>query len=255
MQILWLHCWRVSIENRRGTFFQLHKLGVAVTAVVCLLGWSWLIWGIVFVSQDITYVRISRTGLPVPNWLLGVGLIIVLLMSIKETVSGWSYYVDFEDGMIKTKGHRFMPPQSRFQFKLQIKTKDITAIRVIKSHYNSNKKPSSVLARTAPITYFEFTLANGRTKWLDIYLFSKKQRIRMLDIINEELGTDYDCEAMYKKGESIEGGCARWLCPRKKKKTKTRREEPGGEFDHSSEKSGSGEENDSDRMRNNESDD
>ena len=148
-----------------------------------------------------------------------------------------------------------MPPQSRFQFKLQIKTKDITAIRVIKSHYNSNKKPSSVLARTAPITYFEFTLANGRTKWLDIYLFSKKQRIRMLDIINEELGTDYDCEAMYKKGESIEGGCARWLCPRKKKKTKTRREEPGGEFDHSSEKSGSGEENDSDRMRNNESDD
>ena len=175
MQILWLHCWRVSIENRKGTFFQLHKLGVAVTAVVCLLEWSWLIWGIVFVSQDITYVRISRTGLPVPNWLLGVGLIIVLLMSIKETVSGWSYYVDFEDGMIKTKGHRFMPPQSRFQFKLQIRIKDITAIRVIKSHYNSIKKPSSILARTAPITYFEFTLANGRTKWLDIYLFSKKQ--------------------------------------------------------------------------------
>ena len=243
------------MKTGRVRFFQLHKLGVAVTAVACLLGWSWLIWGIVFVSQDIAYVRISRTGLPVPNWLLGVGLIIVLLMSIKETVSGWSYYVDFEDGMIKTKGHRFMPPQSRFQFKLQIKIKDITAIRVIKSHYNSIKKPNPILACSAPITYFEFTLANGRTKWLDIYFFSKEQRIRMLDIINEELDTDYDYEAMCKKGESIEGGCARWLCPRKKKKTKTRREEPGGESDHSSEKSGSGEENDSDRMRNNESDD
>lgn len=143
------------MKTGRVRFLQLHKLGVAVTAVVCLLGWSWLIWGIVFVSQDITYVRISRTGLPVPNWLLGVGLIVVLLMSIKETVSGWSYYVDFEDGMIKAKGHRFMPPQSRFQFKLQIRIKDITEIRVIKSHYNSNKKPSSILARTAPITYFE----------------------------------------------------------------------------------------------------
>lgn len=65
------------MKTGRVRFFQLHKLGVAVTAVVCLLGWSWLIWGIVFVSQDITYVRISRTGLPVPNWLLGVGLIIV----------------------------------------------------------------------------------------------------------------------------------------------------------------------------------
>lgn len=243
------------MKTGRVRFFQLHKLGVSAYAGIYLLGLSWLIWGIVFVSQDITYVRISRTGLPVPNWLLGVGLIIVLLMSIKETVSGWSYYMDFEDGMIKTKGHRFMPPQSRFQFKLQIKIKDITAIRVIKSHYNSIKKPNPILACSAPITYFEFTLANGRTKWLDIYFFSKEQRIRMLDIINEELGTDYDYEAMYKKGESIEGGCARWLCPRKKKKTKTRREEPGGASDHSSEKSGSGEENDSDRMRNNESDD
>ena len=206
------------MKTGRVRLFQLHKLGVAVTAVVCLLGWSWLIWGIVFVSQDITYVRISRTGLPVPNWLLGVGLIIVLLMSIKETVSGWSYYVDFEDGMIKTKVHRFMPPQSRFQFKLQIRIKDITAIRVIKSHYNSIKKPNPILACSAPITYFEFTLANGRTKWLDIYFFSKEQRIRMLDIINEELGTDYDYEAMYKKGESIEGGCARGFAPGRKRR-------------------------------------
>lgn len=139
------------MKTGRVRFFQLHKLGVSAYAGIYLLGLSWLIWGIVFVSQDITYVRISRTGFPVPNWLLGVGLIIVLLMSIKETVSGWSYYADFEDGMIKTKGHRFMPPQSRFQFKLQIRIKDITAIRVIKSHYNSNKKPNPILACSAPI--------------------------------------------------------------------------------------------------------
>ena len=115
-------------------------------------------------------------------------------------------YIDFEDGMIKTEGDRMLPPKLRLQFKLKIKIKDITAIRVIKSNYNSLKKSSSVLYNKAPATYFEFTLSNGRTKWLYIHTYSKKQRIKMINIINGELGTNYDYVEMYKNLELIKGG-------------------------------------------------
>ena len=122
-----------------------------------------------------------------PDWLMITLIAMVLAMFCWCLVASYAYYIDFEDGMIKTEGDRMLPPKLRLQFKQKIKIKDITAIRVIKSNYNSLKKSSSVLYNKAPATYFEFTLSNGRTKWLYIHTYSKKQRIKMINIINGEL--------------------------------------------------------------------
>ena len=194
------------MKKKRIRFYQ---LSIAYTI-------AWVVSGSIFAGIQVDYIIMLATDgddgsmfqgwLYLPDWLMITLIAMVLAMFCWGLVASYAYYIDFEDGMIKTEGDRMLPPKLRLQFKLSIKIKDITAIRVIKSNYNSLKKSSSVLYNKAPATYFEFTLSNGRTKWLYIHTYSKKQRIKMINIINEELGTNYDYVEMYKNVELIKGG-------------------------------------------------
>ena len=192
------------MKKKRIRFYQL-SIWLIYDIIISLAFWGvcviTIVWAIMDSDDGFTYKR----WLFIPDWLMITMVVIGFARSILEWLV-YAYHIDFEDGMIKTDGHRLTAKKFRLQFKLNIKITDITAIRVIKSNYNSLKKSSSVLYNKAPATYFEFTLSNGRTKWLYIHTYSKKQRIKMINIINEELGTNYDYVEMYKNGEQIKGG-------------------------------------------------
>lgn len=193
------------MKKKRIRFYQ---LGIAHTI-------AWVVWGSFPVGMMVYYIIMIATDgndgytkgwLYLPDWLMITLIGILLVAFFWGLCASNEYHIDFEDGKIKTEGDRVVSRTFRLQFKLSIKIKDITAIRVIKSNYNSLKKFSAALYNSVPHTYFEFTLSNGRTKWLYIHTYSKKQRIKMINIINGELGTNYDYVEMYKNVELIKGG-------------------------------------------------
>lgn len=194
------------MKKKRIRFYQLSIAYTILWLALCLSYVSIAVYFIVMLATDGDDGYMYRDRLFLPDWLMITLAVIVLVMFFRALVESYAYHIDFEDGIIKTDGERLTAKKFRLQFKLSIKIKDITAIRVIKSNYNSLKKSSSVLYNKAPATYFEFTLSNGRTKWLYIHTYSKKQRIKMINIINGELGTNYDYVEMYKNGELIKGG-------------------------------------------------
>ena len=192
------------MKKGRIRFYQL-SIAIIWDIIVNLAFWGLCVITIVWEITDGEDGFMYKRWLFIPDWLMITVVVICFAKSVLELCRAYVYHIDFEDGIIKTDGERLTAKKFRVQFKLSIKITDITAIRVIKSNYNSLKKPS-VLYNKAPATYFEFTLSNGKTKWLHIRHYSKKQRIKMINLINEELGTTYDYVEMYKNGELIRGG-------------------------------------------------
>lgn len=209
---------RSNMKPGRIRFYQKSPIFFSTVPVISLLGVAWLIFGIIYFIKDIYgVVGYEGTWLYVPNWMVVVLLIYILVRGIREWISILEYHIDFENGVITTNGDRFRRESEMVQYGLQIKISHIKSIRLIKSNYNSRKKPCLALAYSHANSYFEFTLLNGSTKWLRIELFSKKQRMQMLNIINEELGTSYDYETMYRNGELIKGGAIWNRKPKNKK--------------------------------------
>ena len=162
------------MKKGRIRFYQLSIAYTILWLALCLSYVSIAVYFIVMLATDGDDGYMYRDRLFLPDWLMITLAVIVLVMFFRALVESYAYHIDFEDGIIKTDGERLTAKKFRLQFKLSIKIKDITAI--------------------------------GRTKWLYIHTYSKKQRIKMINIINGELGTNYDYVEMYKNLELIKGG-------------------------------------------------
>ena len=87
------------------------------------------------------------------------------------------------------------PKKHRIQFPLAVNYNDIQGIALVYSYLNSEKRRiKSVRYGLGLLTYYELTLANGKTKWIHLNRFSKKQRKQMLEIINKKANLNISWE-------------------------------------------------------------
>lgn len=116
----------------------------------------------------------------------------------------------FWEDRIEATGN-FGKKDDKIQFPDEINYSDIENIKVIYVNKNSRKKTIRTynLGNLQPKLYFEILLTTGKTKWLFISGYSKRQRNEMLRIINSKTGKNFVYSQLeksdlsfYKKGQS-----------------------------------------------------
>lgn len=120
-------------------------------------------------------------------------------------VNGWHNQIILYDDRIVVTGHIIIKKQG-IQFPDEIQYSEIENVTLICANANSLKKRmknANVYASLRALMYFEFTLKNGKTKWVFIEPFSKKQRVELLDMINVKAGLNLSYSLLEKKDLSI----------------------------------------------------
>lgn len=134
------------------------------------------------------------------------GIVFGGIMLVTFTIFLWMSIdnrIIFFDEKIYVSGEKY-PKFLRAQYKDEILYSRIETIRIIYSCKSSKKKnlDSSPLGyQIQARTFFEFILNNRRKKWVHITYFSKKQRIKMIDIINEKTGLSLSYDQMLKESK------------------------------------------------------
>lgn len=118
--------------------------------------------------------------------LLAVGFMLYVI-----TANVYNRVIFFEDKFIVTG--QLYGKKDRTQFREEILYSDISDIKMVYSNKNSKKKYSEnvFLGTLNPKLYYEFILKNGKSKWIAISFYSKKQRKAMLDIINGKTNSNF----------------------------------------------------------------
>lgn len=121
----------------------------------------------------------------------------------------WHNIIILDDDKITIKGHYWLFEKKKkqrkyiIQFPDEIKYSDIEDIAIIYADANSKKMKKyqgySRYGSGKPYSYYEITLSNNKTKWIYLDCFSKKQREKMLNIINEKTGLDLSYETLERK--------------------------------------------------------
>ena len=177
----------------KKTFYQLHIgifVGFCVILVVVMMSMYLIVEGIsggITSKDDVTYI-VS-------------GICVILLMAYSFITAFW-YRIVCLDNQIKIIGHRG-PKADRTQFDDIILYSDIVDIKIILTEKNSKKKPIRTVINPAPKLFYEFLLNSGKTKWLFITPFSKKQRKEMLEIINSKTGKNFSYDTLEREDLSI----------------------------------------------------
>ena len=87
---------------------------------------------------------------------------------------------------------QLFPAFCKRQFRDEVLYTDIANISLVRSTKGSKKKrvPNDRGGRSVGTiyTYMQFELKSGRKKWYGITFFSKRQRLQMLDILNQKTG-------------------------------------------------------------------
>lgn len=167
-------------------FFQLHIIYIFLILLIFLFALIGLYSLYIGIVEKFTFLIIF-------------GLIFFSMISINIFMSAY-YHITFTEDHIYISGE-LLSRSERTQFRDLIEYKEISDIKVVIDTKNSKNKPFPwyVSSRYTPRTYFEFTLNNGKRKRMYIMFFSKKQRIKMVDIINEKCDLDKDYMIMYKE--------------------------------------------------------
>ena len=162
------------------------------------------------------YVRLMCLGM------LAVGLYLIILSAFKLNIvmgligtfpviislyayiTAFNNRIIFMNDIIKVTGNLGKKTE-RIQFSDEITYSDIEDIKIIYVNKNSIKKTilSTNLGNLQPKLYFEIILNGKESKWLLIGTFSKKQRIKMLEIINSKTGKNFVYDEIEKKDFSI----------------------------------------------------
>lgn len=131
-----------------------------------------------------------------------VGLI-PIGVAVYSAITYLYYRVEFLDDKLITLGD-INGTIGQTQYKVEIKYSEIEDVRLVFSNKNSKKKSYNIAtSNIAPKMYFEFLLKSGKTKWICINQFSKKQRIEMLEIINSKTGKNFDYNLLEEHDLSI----------------------------------------------------
>ena len=126
--------------------------------------------------------------------------------------------VIFYEDRIFITGHKDNK-KARVQFEEKIMFSEIETVNRLCSNKNSKKRTrnSNTTNDLRPYAYFEFVLKNGKTKWLCITYFSRKQRREMISIINEKTGLNLNYDKMVEEDLS-------YFARKKKSKEQTKKE-------------------------------
>lgn len=190
----------------KKTFYQLHIgifVGFCVILVFVMISMYLIVEGIsggITSQDDVTYI-VS-------------GICVILLMTYSFIKAFW-YRIVCLDDRIKIIGHKGSKVD-KIQFDDIILYSEIIDVKIILTEKNSKKNSIYTLYNPTPRLFYEFLLNNGKTKWVLITPFSKKQRKEMLEIINSKTGKSFSYDTIEKLDKSIYGML-------KKKKTKKQR--------------------------------
>lgn len=157
----------------KRTFYQLH-FGFLLSILIYIF---FIVVGLYCISLSFVDKKI---------FLFFVGLIPTIIFSYN--LIGVIYYriIFFENKILITG--ELCNKKYRTQFKDEILYSDIDKIDIIYVNKNSNKKPLKEVSFNSlrPRLYFNFTLKNKDTKWVHISHFSKRQKEKMINIINNK---------------------------------------------------------------------
>ena len=137
------------------------------------------------------------------NFFIGLIGIIPIAISLYAYISTFNNRIVFFDGTMKVTGNLGKKTEI-IQFPDEINCADILNIKLVYANKNSKQKiVSANFGNLQPKLFFEITLSNNKAKWVLVSLFSKKQRIEILNIINKISGKAFDYEELEKQDLSI----------------------------------------------------
>ena len=177
----------------KKTFYQQH-IGMFVAFCVILV---FVIIGMYLIVQGLGDENISKDDLLE----IALGVCVILFM-IYSFVSVMFYRVECLEDRINIIGHKG-PKIDRIQFDDIILYSEIIDVKFILTEKNSKKNSVYTLYNSAPRLFYEFLLNNGKTKWVLITPFTKKQRKEILEIINSKTGKNFSYDTLEKEDLSI----------------------------------------------------
>ena len=177
----------------KKTFYQQHPGMLGAFCIIVVF----IIMGAYLIIEGLDDRDLSKDNLL--EIILGV---IVITFMIYSFISGLLYRVKFLEESINIIGYRGSKVD-KIQFDDIILYSEIIDIKIILTEKNSKKKSVDTLYPSAPKLFFEFLLNNGKTKWLFVTPFSKKQRKEMLEIINSKTGKNFSYDDLEKEDLSI----------------------------------------------------
>ena len=170
----------------RKIYYQLH-IGFILTTIFYVIVVGGSITGVIMGIMDIkSYLPVIPTGLFIAFYFayayFSIAYYRIILLDDRIHATG-----EFGNSEVKT------------QFKDDVYYCDIADIRLVYVNKNSKKKGFSgpSYGNMRPRMFFEFILNNGKTKWIHISYFSKKQKNEILSIVNRNTGLNASYDQMY----------------------------------------------------------
>ena len=96
------------------------------------------------------------------------------------------HHVKFDETGIHVSTDK-LEKEAKIQYETHIAYEDISQVKIVQSIKNSRRKfiKSMAISSNSLKTYLEFTLTSGKVEWIFIMYFSKKQRLQMINLINQ----------------------------------------------------------------------
>lgn len=110
----------------------------------------------------------------------------------------------FYDKKIVITGHWIIKNEG-LQFSDEIEYSEIKDVSIICANTNSLKKriKKAGYSSLRPFVFYEINLKSNETKWIYIECFSKKQRKKILNIINDKAGLNLSYDLLERKDFSL----------------------------------------------------
>ena len=174
----------------KKTFYQFHIQAIYIR-LICLL----------IFSVGAYLIILSCLKLNIFSGLIGI---VPIAISLYAYISIFNNRILFLNGTIKVTGNLGKKTEI-IQFPDELICADIVDIKLIYANKNSKQKKiiSANLGNLQPKLFFEITFSKNEVKWLLVSLFSKKQRIEILNIINKVSGKAFNYDELEKQDLSI----------------------------------------------------
>lgn len=191
----------------KKTFFPLNFFFIFIYLVVGSYGSCGLCAMILSISSIPTHFDSFTSDF----WRTIARMTLIIIAGLGTALIAFWYIIELMQNKIIFKGEKIIvtghgiKKKQGLQFPDEIEYTQIQDVAIICANANSKKKriKNAGYSSLRPYTYYEITLKNGDTKWMYIEGFSKRQREKMLDIINEKVGLSLSYNQLERKDYSI----------------------------------------------------
>ena len=182
----------------RKVFFQVSVFSMFVCAVLLSIAGLCLLAVYAIICPVFIYGTIN-----IGHLVLSPGLVYVAFLALQALHDFIHNRIILEESKMIITGNVVRKKQAH-QFPDEIEYEQIQDVAIILAHGNSKKRRiATYYGAPRPYFYFEIMLKNGETKWVYIETFSKRQRQKILDIINEKTGLALSYKTLERKDFSI----------------------------------------------------